>query len=214
MGCWEGIAVSKRTRDIAWNRSQIDYTDPDIFEQVILGISEIWTGKIRSRAPRANLVKVRRVIDRTAISPVAVLEVQDFKPNSSELIFTDYGNLNAGAEVMGVSITTGKVRNYSNSPCYEEVEGIFPDGQSALVERDLESTLLPTAIDIWRLSLDGLATYERLTHFNRYNGFYASNPVVHPAGGKFAFQLSIEGGTEGDGDGVLVFDLDHYASQQ
>lgn len=214
MWCWEGIAVSKRSREIAWNRSQIDYTDPDILGQVINGISEIWTGKIRRRAPRADLVKVRRAIDRSAISPFAVLEVQDFRPNSSELIFTDYGNLSAGAEVMGVDLTTGEVRNYSNSPCYEEVEGIFPDGQAVLVERDLESIYMPTAIDIWRLSLDGLATYERLTHFNRYRGFYASNPVVHPRGRKFAFQLSIEGGTEGDGDGVLVFDLDRYASQQ
>jgi len=214
MWCWEGIAVSKRGREIAWNRSQIDYTDPDILGQVINGISEIWTGKIRRRAPRADLIKVRRAIDRSAISPFAVLEVQDFRPNSSELIFTDYGNLSAGAEVMSVDLTTGEVRNYSNSPCYEEVEGIFPDGQSVLVERDLESIYMPTAIDIWRLSLDGLATYERLTHFNRYRGFYASNPVVHPRGRKFAFQLSIEGGTEGDGDGVLVFDLDRYASQQ
>jgi len=71
---------------------------------------------------------------------------------------------------------------------------------------------MPELIDVWRLSLDGLATYERLTHFNRHQGFYASNPVAHPGGGKFAFQLSIQGGTEGDGDGILVFDLDRFAS--
>lgn len=64
--------------------------------------------------------------------------------------------------------------------------------------------------DIWRLSLDGLATYERLTRFNRYSGFYASNPVVHPDGRKFAFQLSVQGGAEGDGAGILLFDLDRY----
>jgi len=81
-----------------------------------------------------------------------------------------------------------------------------------LVERDLTSTLTPESIDVWRLSLDGLATYERLTHFNRYAGFYASNPVAHPRGRKFAFQLSIQGGTEGDGDGILVFDLARFAA--
>jgi hypothetical protein len=35
---------------------------------------------------------------------------------------------------------------------------------------------------------------------------------VHPSGRKFAFQLSVQGGTEGDGAGILVFDLDRYAA--
>jgi hypothetical protein len=210
MACWEGLAVSKHTLEIAWTRSHIDYTDPDLVNQVVFGISEIWTGKVRG-APRADLVKVRKVIDRAAVSALAVLEAQDFRPNSSELIFTNYVNLPGGGEVMGVDRETGEVRNYSQSPCYEEAEGIFPDGHSILVERDLESTLEPESPDIWRLSLDGLATYERLTHFNRYRGFYASNPAVHSSGRKFAFQLSVQGGTEGDGNGILVFDLDRYA---
>ena len=212
MPCWEGLAVSKRTPEIAWTRSHIDFTDPDLVGQVLFGISEIWTGKVLGRAPRADLVRVRKTIDRAAFSAFAVLEVQDFRPDSSELIFTNYVNLAGGAEVFGVDRDTGEVRNYSRSPAYEEAEGIFPDGGSILVERDLESILTPESIDIWRLSLDGLATYERLTHFNRYRGFYASNPVVHPKGRKFAFQLSIEGGTEGDGDGILVFDLDRHAA--
>jgi hypothetical protein len=211
MPCWEGLAVSKRTHEIAWTRSHIDFTAPDLISQVLFGISEIWTGKVRGRAPRADLVKVRKAIDRAAVSPVAVLEVQDFRPDGSELIVTNYVNLPGGGEVMGVDRETGEVRNYSQSPCYEEAEGVFPDGQAILVERDLESTLEPESPDIWRLSLDGLATYERLTHFNRHRGFYASNPVVHPSGRKFAFQLSVQGGTEGDGNGILVFDLDRYA---
>jgi hypothetical protein len=211
MPCWEGLAVSKGTNEIAWTRSHIDYTDPDLIGQVAFGISEIWTGKVRGRGPDADLVEVRKAIDRAAVAPLAVLEPQDFRPHGSELIFTNYVNLPGGGEVMGVDRKTGAVRNYSQSPCYEEAEGIFPDGRSIMVERDLENTLTPGAPDIWRLSLDGLATYERLTHFNRYRGFYASNPVVHSSGRKFAFQLSVQGGTEGDGAGILVFDLDRYA---
>ena len=71
---------------------------------------------------------------------------------------------------MGLDLATGAVRNYSNSPVYEEVEGLAPDGAWALVERDLESTAIPGPLDIWRLSLDGSSTWERLTFFNRYRG--------------------------------------------
>jgi hypothetical protein len=214
MWCWEGIAISKQGMKIAWNRSDIDFTDPDQFERVVFGISEIWTGRValKRRKPPADLVKVRMAIDRSRVHPLAVLEVQDFRPRSSELIFTNYVHLPDGAEVMSVDLKSGAVRNYSRSPCYEEAEGIFPDGRSTLVERDLESSLEPTALDIWRLSLDELARYQRLTHFNRYHGFYASNPVVHPSGAKFAFQLSVEGGVQGDGGGLLVFDLERFES--
>lgn len=249
MGCWEGVAVSKHSDEIAWNRSHIDFTDPDLIGQVAYGISEVWTGEIdlvrarhgrwpwhrkgpwhrtgtwhakppwhaKPRSTGADLVDVRLAVERTAVpsgiaTGLAVLEVQDFRPYSSELILTNYVNIPGGGEVMGFDRETGEVRNYSRSPCYEEAEGVFPDGRSVLVERDLTSTLTPESIDIWRLSLDGLATYERLTHFNRHAGFYASNPVAHPKGRKFAFQLSIQGGAEGDGDGILVFDLDRFAA--
>ena len=93
-----------------------------------------------------------------------------------------------------LDLASGAVRNYSNSPVYEEVEGVSPDGEWALVERDLESVAVPSTLDVWRLSLDGNATWERLTYFNRYRGgYYASNPTVHPKGGRFAFQLSFDG---------------------
>jgi hypothetical protein len=240
MPCWEGVAVSKHSNEIAWNRSQIDFTAEDRFSEVALGISEIWTGRLepgragdpkgpvrwkepwhrtvpwKKRGLRVDLVDVNKAIDRYAIpsivSGIAVLEVQDFRPRGREILFTNYVDLAAGAEIMGLDRDTGELRNYSQSPCYEEAEGVFPDGRSILVERDLTSTLMPDVIDIWRLSLDGLARYERLTYFNRHQGFYASNPVAHPGGRKFAFQLSIRGGPEGDGDGILVFDLDRFTA--
>ena len=39
---------------IAWNRSDIDYTDDDLAERVVNGISEIWTGVVRYRNGRAT----------------------------------------------------------------------------------------------------------------------------------------------------------------
>jgi hypothetical protein len=208
--CWEGLVASRSTMRIAWNRSDIDYTVPDLVDRVVYGISEMWTGELRFVRGEAVVVGVRRAIDRTAVSPIAVLEGQGFRPRGErELIFTAYAH--QGGEVMGVDLGTGEVRNYSNSPLYEEVEGIAPDGRSALVERDLESTAIPGPLDIWQLSLDGAASWRRLTHFNRYRGgYYASNPTWSRDGRSFAFQLSIDGPTEGEGRGLLIFDLDRY----
>jgi Tol biopolymer transport system component len=120
------------------------------------------------------------------------------------MIFTAYGY--QGSEVFGLDVVNGELTNYSNSSACEEAEGVDTDGTSVLVERDLESTTSPGPLDIWRLDLDG-GTWERLTTFNRYAPFYASSPAVAPDGERFAFQLSIDGDSEGEGDGILLSDL-------
>jgi len=212
ISCWEGVATSRKSMRIAWNRSDIDYTDDDLVGRVVNGISELWTGRIRFLGGRAVLVDVAQRADRTVVSPVAVLEAQAFRPrDEAELIFTSYAF--QGGEVMGLDLASGEARNYSNSPVYEEVEGVAPDGSWALVERDLESTAVPGPLDVWRLSLDGQSSWERLTYFNRHRGgWYASNPTVHPSGDRFAFQLSFDGATEGEGRGLLIFDLTSYTN--
>lgn len=210
MPCWEGIVASRYSMRIAWNRSDIDYTDSDLVDRVINGVSEIWTAEVRYLRGRATLTDVRRVADRTAVSPVAVLEAQGFRSRAErELIGTAYAH--QGGEVIGFDVATGTVRNYSDSLAYEEAEGVSPDGRWVLVERDLDSTAIPGPLDVWRLSLDAPKTWQRLTYFNRYRGgFYASNPTFAPDGRSFAFQLSIDGPVEGEGQGLLLFDLDRY----
>jgi hypothetical protein len=206
ISCWEGVASSDVSLRIAWNRSDIDYTDPDLIDRVVYGISEIWTGELRYEDDRVSLVNVARAIDRTAVSPIAVLEVQDFRAGTDELILTAYAH--EGGEVMGVDLATGVVTNYSQSPVYEEAESVAPNGDWVLVERDLDSNAIPGPLDIWLLPLDGSAAWDRLTRFNRYRGgWYASNPAVSPDGTHFAFQLSIDGDVEGDGRGLLLFDI-------
>lgn len=206
ISCWEGLATSDVSLRIAWNRSDIDYTDPDLVDRVVYGISEIWTGELRYEGDRVSLVNVARAVDRTAVSPIAVLEVQDFRPGTDELVFTAYAY--EGGEVMGVDLATGAVTNYSQSAVYEEAESIAPSGDWVLVERDLDSLAVPGPLDIWLLPLDGSAAWDRLTRFNRYRGgWYASNPAVSPEGTHFAFQLSIDGDVEGEGRGLLLFDL-------
>jgi hypothetical protein len=206
ISCWEGMASSDVSLRIAWNRSDIDYTDPDLIDRVVYGISEIWTGELRYEGERVSLVNVVRAVDRTAVSPIAVLEVQDFRAGTDELIFTAYAH--EGGEVMGVDLASGVVTNYSQSPVYEEAESVSPNGAWVLVERDLDSNAIPGPLDIWLLPLDGSEAWDRLTRFNRYRGgWYASNPAVSPDGTHFAFQLSIDGDVEGDGRGLLLFDI-------
>ena len=214
VSCWEGMATSDRSMRIAWNRSDIDYTDDDLGDRVVNGVSEIWSAVVRYRAGRAYLSDIERVAERNAVSPAAVLEAQDFRgPKDKELIFTAYAH--QGGEVMGAErggeIANGSATNYSNSPVYEEVEGIAPDGSYALVERDVESAAIPGPLDIWRLRLDGSGKFERLTFFNRYRGgYYASNPAFSPDGKTIAFQLSIDGPVEGAGQGILLFEVETF----
>ena len=74
---------------------------------------------------------------------------------------------------MGIDLKTGEVVNFSKAPgTYNEVEGIFPDGQYTCVEGDRQVAELggrrgSSNIDIWKLKLDGTGKdFVRLTHFN------------------------------------------------
>jgi TolB protein len=204
--CWEGVATSRRALRIAWNRSDLRFTEASPRDFV----GEIWTAELGYDARgRPHLAGVAKAFDRSQLPFDGVPEVQAFRgEDDRELILTGYGR--DGIEVFGFDTRTGALRNYSNSPVYEEAEGLSPDGRWMLVERNIETTSEPGALDIWRLWLE-TNRWERLTHFNRYRGdpfpYYASNPVVAPDGSRFAFQLSIDGPTEGEGKGILVYEL-------
>jgi hypothetical protein len=205
--CWEGLAVSRRTDRIAWNESEIVFTNPD--QRFLVGKSEIWTGDIvegRNGVPR--LAHVERVATRSDFTPpIAPIEVQDFRgPDERELILTGYGAFTG--EVLGIDLRTRETTNYTGySPFYEEAEGVTRDGKSVIVEHDLMVNPIPGALDLWRLDLDGSGTMTRLTTFNHYKGYGASNPVVSPDDRFMAFQLSVADGAEGEGEGIFVLDL-------
>ena len=204
--CYEGIAVSRTTNRIAWNESAIDFTADDMLVEAATGKSEIWTGEVVVDGKGgARLVDQRLLLSRYDVVPPVPLEAQDFTgPSDTQLVFTAYGY--QGGEVMRYDSVTGQVTNHSNRPFYEEAEGTAPDGSYVLVERDLMVNPIPGALDFWRLSLS-TGTWQRLTHFNRYRGYGASNPVVSPDGRSVTFQLSLAHGAEGEGQGLLVMDL-------
>ncbi len=116
------------------------------------------------------------------------------------------------ASVMGLDLETGAVTNFSKAPgTYNEPEGIFPDGKYTLVEADRQVKQLggkggSGPIDIWKLRLDGTGQdFTRLTHFNDYEGWKASNPVVATDGRFMAFQVARSSDPAGVGYGLLLY---------
>jgi hypothetical protein len=200
--CFEGPAVSRRDMKIAWTRS--DYP-----EKIVFARSEIWTGRIELEGGEARLIDKTKVVERGDFWYLAFLETQDFRPpDDRELLFTAYAY--KGGVVMGVDLQSGDIIDYSNDWGYDEAEGVFPDGRSIAVERELATcTAVPKGdIDIWQLALDGSGTWRRLTHFSEYAGYGANNPVVSPDGKKMAFGLRIKGGEHGNGEGIFVYDFE------
>ena len=199
--CSEGPAVSRKNMKIAWTLDHGDHPD-----RMPKGVSQMWQGDIVYENGAPRLVNKQLILDSRDLSFQCGLEVQNFRPpDEKDLIFSAYGY--QGTEVMGVGIGTKNVTNYSKSPSYQEPEGIFPDGQWTLMECDNHNPKGSQHIDVYRLRLDGSAQAERITHFNDYQGYKASNPVVSDDGRFIAFQYARVGDIAGVGHGILLLDL-------
>ncbi len=188
--CSEGPAVSRRNMRIAWTQGNAIHLADIAYDD---GTPTL-TGK-------------RKILDEKDLPFRCGLETQNFRPpDEKELIFSAYGH--QGTEVMGVNIETAEVVNYSKAPNqYDEPEGIFPDGRHTLVECDAHSHKGSDSIDLYKLALDGSSKSQRVTFFNNYPGYKASNPVVSDDGRYIAFQFAKQGDPAGVGRGILILDL-------
>lgn len=196
--CSEGPAVSRKRMHIAWTKG-----------------NAIYTADITNTDGVPQLTNKKKVLDEVDLPFRCNLETQNFRPpDEKEILFSAYGYMNS--EVMGVNIETGKVIDYSVAPnWYDEPEGIFPDGEHILVESDKHVAKGTDYIDIYKLELkdpgslarDVPGKMERLTFFNEYPGFEATNPVVSDDGRFMAFQYAKQGDPAGMGKGILIFDL-------
>jgi hypothetical protein len=202
--CSEGPAVSRKQMHIAWTHVAEQYPG-----EMPAGSSRIYEADIDYGGGTPRLVNQRLVLDSRDLPFRCTLESQNFRPpDEHELTFAAYGHNNT--DVCGVDLTTKKVVNYANTPGqYDEPEGIFPDGRWTLVECDREcrSGRGPGHVDIWKLSLDGKGTWERLTAFNTYPGYKASNPVVSDDGRFMAFQMARSRDPAGVGYGIFLYDF-------
>jgi hypothetical protein len=203
--CSEGPAVSRKRMHIAWTHVSAQY--PGAMPS---GSSRIYEADIVLDGGVPRLDGQRLVLDSRKLPFRCTLETQNFRPpDEKELTFSAYGH--DGTEVCGVDLATGKVTNYSKAPDqYDEPEGVFPDGAFTCVECDRENDAHrkgSSFVDIWKLALDGTGRTERLTHFTRYPGYKASNPVISDDGRFMAFQMARSRDAAGVGYGIFLYDL-------
>jgi len=203
--CSEGPAVSRKRMHIAWTHVHAQYPDklPD-------GVSQMHEADLVYENGTPKLANQKLILDSRDLPFRCTLETQNFRPpDEKELIFSAYGY--DGTEVCGIDLITKKVTNYSKAPDqYDEPEGIFPDGKFTCVECDRENGAGQKGsqfIDIWKLALDGSGKYERLTTFNLYPGYKASNPVISDDGKFMAFQMAKVGDPAGVGRGIFIYDF-------
>jgi hypothetical protein len=195
---------------IAWTHVAEQYPD-----EMPRGSSRIFEADVVYEGGVPRLAGRRLVLDSHDLPFRCTLECQNFRPaDEKELTFSAYGH--QGTDVCGVDLATKKVVNYSDAPDqYDEPEGILPDGNWTLVESDREglSGRGPGHVDIWKLSLDGKKRWERLTFFNRYPGYKASNPVISDDGRFMAFQMARSRDPAGVGYGIFLYDFARAATR-
>jgi len=194
----EGVAISRKSARIAWSNTHGQY--PDLLRE---GESVIYTADIVEEGGRPKLINKKEVI--RAKAPECTLEAQDFRKNDTELIYTCYRS--PFADVFGIDLNTSTVTTYLKvAGEYNEVEGIFPDGEFTLVESSREQVKHNSNyIDIWKLKLEpNSKNFVRMTRWGDYAGYKASNPVVSPDGTSIAFQSARSSDPAGVGYGIFV----------
>ena len=144
-------------------------------------------------------------------SNACTIEAQDFFDNDRKMTYTCYEPKGLSS-VWTIDLTTRQSTPQTQSiGSYNEVEGIFPDGQHTCVETDQQAIRagrpgLFRQIDIWKLRLDGTGrSFTRLTFFNDHEGWKASNPVVSTDGRFMAFQVARSVDEAGVGYGILLY---------
>ncbi|HZQ52443.1 MAG TPA: hypothetical protein VFB14_09610 [Bryobacteraceae bacterium] len=199
----EGAAVSKTSMKISY--SVVHAQDP----QLAPDQSQLFVADAVISGDSAHLANKHMVYESR--SKACTIEAQDFFDNDQKMTFTCY-EPHGLASVMVIDLSTGKVTNMSKAPgTYNECEGIYPDGRYTNVEADRQVDKLggqhgSRNIDIWKLRLDGTGKdFERLTYFNDYEGYKASNPVVSTDGKFMAFQVAHPADEAGVGYGILLY---------
>jgi hypothetical protein len=198
----EGAAISKKSLKISWSEL------PAQFPSMPKDSSKLIVADVDYSGSTPKLTNQKTVYESKDAN--CRIEAQDFYDNDTKMTFTCYEPKGL-ASAMGIDLRTGAVINFSKAPgTYNECEGIFPDGKYTCVEGDRQIDKLggdrgSRQIDIYKLRLDGTGKdFVRLTHFNDYEGWKASNPVVTTDGKLMAFQVAHAADEAGVGYGIIL----------
>jgi hypothetical protein len=196
----EGAAISKKSLTISWSETARQFPElPKEYSRLVVAGIDLAGGK---------LVNKKTVFESK--TDTCRIEAQDFFDSDARMTFTCYEPRGL-ASVMTLDLKTGEAVNQSKAPgTYNEVEGIFPDGKYTCVEADRQVLEHGGGhgmrqIDIWKLKLDGTGKdFRRLTYFNDYEGWKASNPVISTDGKLMAFQVAKAADEAGVGYGIAL----------
>ncbi|QHN05564.1 hypothetical protein FTO74_15375 [Granulicella sp. WH15] len=207
----EGAAVSKHSMKVSYSETWEEIASfPEHY-------SRLMTADVDLSGTTPKLINQKMVYE--SHDNDCILEAQDFYDNDTKMTFTCYvtkgrpAGSDALAKVMGIDLKTGVVTDFTKSPeTYNETEGIYPDGKYTSVEGDRHIAQLGGEhgmknIDIYKMKLDGTGKdYVRITHFNDYQGWKSSNPVISTDGKMMAFQVGHStDASAGIGYGVLLY---------
>jgi len=201
----EGAAVSKTSMKVAF--SETAGQNPNLPP----GVSRLIVADVDLSGGSPKLANKSVVYESRDAG--CTLEAQDFFEGDTKMTFTCY-EPKGMASVWTIDLKTRQAVNHSQAPgTYNEVEGILPDGRYTMVEADRQIQSLGgeggfRQIDIWKLRLDGTGKdFTRMTHFNDYEGWKASNPVVSTDGRFMAFQVARTADEAGVGYGIMLYRL-------
>ncbi len=198
----EGAAISKRGLKLAWSETRAQLPEfPHAYSRLV-------TAELQYGGGTPRIVNRKTVFESRDAG--CTIEAQDFYDDDAKMTFTCYEPKNS-ASVMSIDLKTGAATNMSKmAGTYNECEGIFPDGLYTCVEADRQCQQYggprgSGQIDIWKLKLDGSGKdLERLTYFNDYEGWKASNPVISTDGRFMAFQIAHTTDEAGVGYGIML----------
>ncbi len=201
----EGAAISKKSMKIGFSVGHAQ--DPSIPE----GATQLLVVDVDLTGPQPSL-KNKHMVHQSP-GQGCYLEAQDFYDNDTKLTFSCY-EPEGKSSAWTIDLENGTTVNQTAAiGFYNEVEGIFPDGLHTCIESDHQSRAFGDAasfrnIDIWKLRMDGTGkSFTRLTYFNDYEGWKASNPVVSTDGRLMAFQVARTGDEAGVGYGIMLLEL-------
>lgn len=211
--CAEGPAVSRNRLRIAWTHR--DRQIPEL-------------GKNRAKLFMAEIVyedgipklSNERVIFDSRQLPFSLgnssLETQNLVPPADVKVTFSVYTINDGnnTDVYMVDSESGEFQAITNSPCcYDEPEGIFPDGRYTCVEHAASEHTAWPLLDLFKLKLDGSGEMQRLTYFSDYKGYKATQGVVSDDGKYLCFQIGKSDQEAGVGFGFFIMDLEKAAKE-